>query len=223
MRAHTTQSLHVRFAPPQTGEGIFTGLASTFGNVDAHGTAFDQGAFARSLREHANGKTRPAMLWAHDPEQPIGVWKSVRETSAGLEVVGELNLGVARAREAYALLKQDALALSVGFDTMPGGFYTSQRVVHFTDVDLSEISLTPLPSNTAARVTEVRALPDTRTEFEHELRSRLGMSSRQAKRLLAGGWSALQAGNVQDQSETETRADELRAALVRICNTPLSR
>jgi len=78
--------------------GDFVGMASTFGNIDLQGDIVAPGAFVRSLANHKSKKTSPAMLWHHRSDEPIGVWTSLKESSEGLEVTGQLSLGVQRLR-----------------------------------------------------------------------------------------------------------------------------
>jgi len=102
-------------------EGVFTGLASTFDNIDSYGDRIHRGAFDPALRKHKRAGTRPALLWAHDHKQPIGRWIDLEETKEGLLATGKLTLAVPRAREAHALLKDQAVALSIGFTVSKTG------------------------------------------------------------------------------------------------------
>lgn len=59
------------------------------------------------------------MLFQHDPAEPIGTWKVIREDGRGLYVEGVLSEGVSRAREVRELLKARAVdGLSIGFQTV---------------------------------------------------------------------------------------------------------
>lgn len=92
--------------------GLFSGYASTFnGPADAYGDVIAPGAFSKTL---ASGRV-PAMLWAHDPSEPIGKWLSLTEDRLGLRVEGKLTLGTKRGVEAHALMLDRALGLSIGF------------------------------------------------------------------------------------------------------------
>ena len=82
--------------------GEFEGYASLFHAADLAGDAVQPGAFAASLQAKGPGGVR--MLWQHDPAEPVGRWLSLVEDARGLRVRGRLNSGVARAREAMALL-----------------------------------------------------------------------------------------------------------------------
>ena len=193
--------------------GAFKGYASTFGGPpDSYGDVIARGAFAKSLAEHTQAGTMPAMLWQHDSHALIGRWQVIGEDARGLAVEGKLTLEVQRAREAYALLKDGALnGLSIGFRTRAsraGG--EGGRVL--TDIELLEISLVTLPANSAARVGDVKGADGITTirDFEAALRDGLGFSVRAAKRLAAGGWPAL-----ADRDGRPEGLDELAGALRR--------
>lgn len=176
--------------------GQFQGYASTFGNVDSYGDTIAPGAFAATLAEHkANGST-PALLWAHDPNEPIGRWLSLAEDRAGLAVEGRLTIGTRRGSEARALMIDDALGLSIGFRVRPNGaaYEGGRRLLKA--VDLIEISAVALPANPEARVTGVKSMagvarPENIRDFEAALRDALGFSQREAKRIASAGWPAL--------------------------------
>jgi HK97 family phage prohead protease len=102
--------------------GVFTGLASTFGGPrDAYGDVIAPGAFAGTLAEHAKNGSMLGLLWAHELSEPIGRWLTLKESREGLEAAGNLTLETKRGAEAYALMKDRALGLSIGFVIPPGG------------------------------------------------------------------------------------------------------
>jgi uncharacterized protein len=189
--------------------GTFSGIASRYGELDAHGTILDPGVFADSLREHIARNTWPPMLWHHEGSQPIGVWTSIREDAQGLQVEGRLTLEVARAKEVHALLRDGAVrGVSVGFRPVQ---YVQKESgpIRFTRADLIEISLTPTPSNAGAKITSVRTLGSIR-DLEHAL-TEIGLSRREAKAVAARGW----AGLASAEDEEQARAMVARAAALR--------
>jgi HK97 family phage prohead protease len=100
-----------------TGEGRFSGYASIFGEVDLGKDAIAPGAFQQSLARRGASGVR--MLFQHDPGEPLGAWKTIREDARGLYVEGLLSPGVARAQEVHMLMKAGALdGLSIGFQTV---------------------------------------------------------------------------------------------------------
>jgi HK97 family phage prohead protease len=146
----------VRFASDES-SGTFSGYACVFGVVDTYGTRFAPGAFKKSLAKRAKSGG-PAMLWAHDLSAPIGVWTELTEDNNGLKVTGRLVTEIARGAEALALLKAGAVTgLSVGFFSVADERLPDGGLV-FTEVDLVEISLTALPANDAARISDVKSL-----------------------------------------------------------------
>lgn len=127
------------------------GYASLFGIRDGAGDRVLPGAFAKSLKSRQ--LARVAMLWQHDPAQPIGRWERIVEDGRGLWVVGRLADGVTRASEAAALIHSGALSgLSIGFRAIRASKAprTGERVL--SEIDLWEVSLVTFPQMEAARV-----------------------------------------------------------------------
>jgi len=196
--------LQTKFTAP-TAKGEFSGLASTFGNVDMMGDIVLRGAFVQSLADHKSAGTAPAMLWHHQTDEPIGRWIDLHETEAGLAVKGQLTLGVKRAQEARALMLDGALSLSIGFMLKESHFDKSgNRLLRV--VDLWEISAVSLPANPKATIGTAKNV----REFEHKLRNELGFSVREAKKLSAGGWRALQSKD--ESNEIKQVLAQLRAS-----------
>ncbi|MDR3450743.1 MAG: HK97 family phage prohead protease [Alphaproteobacteria bacterium] len=139
------------------GDGIFMGYASVFGELDQQNEIVQAGAFARSLSKWRRQNRTPALLWMHDPTQPIGIWQTVREDASGLLVEGRLALRTQKGGEAYELLKLGALTgLSIGYRVVASQIDAKRKARILTDVDLFEISLVTFPANEAARVSEVK-------------------------------------------------------------------
>lgn len=175
-----------------TQDGSFVAYTSTFGPPpDLVGDIIEKGAFSAALEEHSRNRTLPALLWNHDTHEPIGTWLSFVEDSHGLLGTGRLTLETRRGKEAAALMKQGALAMSIGFSIAQGGSETRGGIRYINRIGrLAEISLVALPANPAAKILS-KSRPRTPREYEHQLRDALGLSAREAKRAAAGGWSAL--------------------------------
>jgi HK97 family phage prohead protease len=136
--------------------GSFTGYASIFGKVDNHNDIILNGAFKRTLRETDNGRD-VKLLWQHDPAEPIGYFTHIKEDAYGLYVEGKLLLDVQRAREAYSLLKNNAIGgLSIGF-TVQNHSYDVNSTRLLKDIDLFEISLVTFPANNDAGIISLKA------------------------------------------------------------------
>jgi len=131
-------------------EGTFEGVASTYGGEpDAYGDVVDVGAFQRTL---SAGKEIP-LLWMH--KDPIGVVE-LKDTAHGLLAKGKLTLSVQQAREALALMRDNAVrGLSIGYQTIKSKYVEGVR--HLQEVRLWEVSLTPVPANSNAVVTAVKS------------------------------------------------------------------
>ncbi len=81
---------------------------------------------------------------------------SLKEDAYGLAVSGKLTLGTRRADEAFALMKDGALSLSIGYRTRKSS-WGPNGVRVLQDIDVKEISVVAMPSNTSARITSVKS------------------------------------------------------------------
>jgi HK97 family phage prohead protease len=133
-------------------QGVFTGMASVFGNMDLGGDVVEPGAFARTLA-HKGGEV--PILFAHDTRQPIGLGKVI-ETAKGLEVTGSLVMETRTAQETFALMKKGVLkGLSIGYDVVRDTVTNGVR--HLQELKLYEISVVCFPMNELATVTAVKS------------------------------------------------------------------
>jgi HK97 family phage prohead protease len=133
-------------------QGRFSGLASTYLNVDLGGDIVMPGAFTKTLQ--SRGGEVP-LLFAHDMRQPIGLGK-LTDTAAGLQIEGQLVLAdVPKAREAYSLLKAKVLrGLSIGYDTVKSDVVNGAR--RLLELKLFEVSLVTVAMNELATVASVK-------------------------------------------------------------------
>lgn len=168
-----------------TDTGEFEAYASTFGPpADEVGDVIIKGAFSQALAIHRERGTMPALLFNHDTAEPIGKWLNFQEDDHGLLGRGRLTLGTRRGSEALALLKDGALATSIGFSVSPAGAEQKNGIREIRNIArLYEVSLVSIPANPRAQVKK----PTTVKEFERALRE-VGLSVREAKRVTAGGW-----------------------------------
>ncbi len=207
-------------------DGSFAGYASVFGVVDAYNEVVEPGAFKATLAKHQAEGTMPALLWQHNPYEPIGAWQDMHEDQHGLASEGQLVLSVQRASEARDLLKAKALrGLSIGFVPKKWEIDDSDedgpRLIRLTEIDLWETSIVTFPANPAANIESVKADLAMRQDctpaaMEHALREAFGMSRPQAKAFMAGGFGA--AFGARDAMPTEAELAELAARADQVAN-----
>ena len=138
-------------------DGYFSGYASVFDLVDQHKEAIQKGAFQKTLGRWGQRGTLPKMLWQHETETPIGIWREIFEDEHGLFVSGQLLLGIQKGKEAYCLLKSGAVdSMSIGFKTLKSRRDATRGTRIIEEVDLYEISLVTFPANPKARVTSYK-------------------------------------------------------------------
>ncbi len=183
--------------------GQISGLGAVFGNIDSGNDVCVAGCFARTLGEYKARGELPAMRWEHKWTEPVGDWTSCVEDAKGLLVDGLLwvdgKLPPTDATvSAYRVANSTGpKGLSIGYS--PVRWDIQNGVRHLYDVELYEISVVSFPMNTSAVITSAKSmlldgdgnLVDVRTA-EQVLRETLGLSARQAKAMIAGGYKAMQ-------------------------------
>lgn len=179
--------------------GVFSGIASTYGNEDRQGDIVLPGAFTQSLKR-AN---KVPLLKAHDQGAAIGL-ATLSDSAAGLLVDGKLDLNVSAARETYSGLREGYLrGLSIGYAVPKGGeVHRDGGVRELRTVEVLELSVVAIPANPEARVTAVKSTIGSIRDFERFLHS-AGWSRREAAAVAAHGYKGL------GSMESEDAADEL--------------
>lgn len=188
-----------------TDEGrIVEGFGSTFGNVDSYGDIVMPGAFAKSIAAR-----KPAMLWQHRTDMPIGVWDEMEETKKGLFLKGRI-FDTQMGEDAYKLAKGGALSgLSIGFSTKNYEIDSKKNTRKLLELELFEVSLVTFPANEKATITGVKSRPETIRQFEEYLRE-AGFSQKDATTIALHGFKAL-----SDQGEPD---EEVLQAITAITN-----
>jgi HK97 family phage prohead protease len=194
-------------------EGLFTGLASN-DEADRQGERVLRSAYRRSIEAFRAGRLVLPVLLGHDKDVQIGSVVALEDTPDGLVITAQLALGTPEGARVFELMKAGHVPLSVGFL----GAKKQQGhdgVTEVIDLDLAEVSVVGIGANRAAGTRSVKAAQrfPTRRDLEHAARDALGLSSREAKRLAAGGWSALTA-NDSDPDDDEMAALAARLAAV---------
>jgi uncharacterized protein len=168
--------------------GRFSGLASTFGNVDLQDDRMMRGAFTDTLKE---SKGLVPVLMGHIGSRIVGFVVEAAEDSKGLHVTAEFTLDSDEGRNAYAITKHAAklghkLGLSVGYQIRPDGSkMEANGVRQLLAVNLFEVSIAAIPANPRARITGVKAEDiSTISEVEDALRD-AGFSRNEAKTLVS--------------------------------------
>lgn len=188
--------------------GVFSGYAWRYGDEpDRSGERIIKGAFNATIERLKSAGNSLPLLWVHDKTMPIGSLYEFEDTDEGLLVTGKLELSIEKAREAYELLKQKILSLSIGFMFADDAVsFDAGGVKTFSAVDLFEVSLTPTPVNAQSTITSIKSLADCQgsiRDFENGLRD-AGLSKKAARTVAAVGYSALKVGcDAQDQGDAE--------------------
>ena len=179
--------------------GVITGYGSVFGNVDSWGDVVEKGAFLRTIEQR-----NIPILWQHNSDEPIGLWDEISEDDYGLKMRGHLLIDdVAKAKEAYALVKSGVVnGLSIGY--IPKDYsYDVENYRHISDVNLYEVSLVTFPANEKAIITDIKS-DDLNIRRAEKALVDAGFSHKLAKTILAKGFKS---AIVRDEQPDQRDAD----------------
>ena len=188
--------------------GKFSGYASTFGNVDLVGDIVQKGSFLKTLQK---GADKVFMFWQHDSSVIVGEFTKLVEDEKGLFFEGQLFIkNIQQATEAHFLMRKGLIkSVSIGFRLDEKSFDQNNNRL-LKEIDLMEISLVTFPANPEATIDRVKSLDDmTEREFEKSLRDVVGLSKKQSKALMSGGYKAMS----RDDSEPEQKTNNLSEVL----------
>lgn len=139
-------------------DGSFEGYGAVFGNLDGHYDIIQKGAFLVSLDQHKSEGTMPALLWQHQPDNPVGYISEIKEDDQGLHIKGQIDLNTQQGKEAHSLLKSGAISgLSIGYRTVRAERSEDGAVRLLKELDVWEVSFVTFPSNASARVSGVKS------------------------------------------------------------------
>jgi HK97 family phage prohead protease len=193
------QNLEVK---QENDEMIIEGYASTFGNVDSCNDIMMKGCFGNI------DASKVSFLYQHDMKQLVGPIRQLYEDEKGLFFSAKIS-NTEKGRDYYTLCKDGAIrSLSIGFVVNKGGYEYRDGIRYVKSVKLWEVSLVSIPANDQAVIYSVKGLDATnKRDLEQGLKM-LGLSIKEAKTLISGGYSALEnlrdAGkNSQDENQDE--------------------
>lgn len=137
-------------------KGIISGYITRYGEVDSYGSATQKGCFAKAIEAFKQGRVIP-VLWQHDRREPIGKFIDMKEDDIGTYAVIQLDLNVARAKEAYSLITNKIVSgLSIGGYIVEASWNTETEVETLIEIDLIETSVVTFPACDNARIDEFR-------------------------------------------------------------------
>ncbi|MCZ4344494.1 HK97 family phage prohead protease [Devosia neptuniae] len=193
-----------------SGNGEFSGYASTYGGLpDSYGDVIAAGAYSETLKAHKAAGTMPVMLWAHDQARPIGRWLEMKEDAKGLFVRGQCNLNTTAGRDAHEHIKAgDVTGMSIGYRIKEYSVDNDTGIWTLESVELREVSVVALPANQSALITSKADLVD--------LMVKSGLPHSAARKVAAGGFSALSHKNETDDELVKAALATVNASLTNL-------
>jgi HK97 family phage prohead protease len=167
-------------------KGHFTGMASAYGIKDSYDSIFDQGSLEPE-------QLPLPLTYQHDWNQMLGGVSVFENRSDGPYIEGDFDLSVARAREIYSLAKKGIIkGLSHRFNDSVNEYRDGVR--HITHAKVSEITLTPIPSNKQAGITSLRSkeqvMEDEETYDDYNYTGDVVEETRDSGLDTSSGWDA---------------------------------
>ena len=147
----------------ETVEGVFTGYAAVFDNVDSYGDVMRKGAFAESLAERGEKGAGIPCYWSHqmaDPDMCIGETVEAREDDHGLFVKVQLDLDSPKGGQVYRLIKAGRVnQMSFAFDIEDYAFAHDDELGDYCElrkVKLHEVSVVQVGANQETELLDVK-------------------------------------------------------------------
>ncbi len=143
-------------------KGEYEGHFSVFNNLDDGDDVMHEGSFAKTIAERG---PRVKVFYAHDWMKLIGPAPTVlKEDPIGLYAQGRLTLESFWGKEAWALMKDNALNEgSIGYEPVKWDYEAKDgndewnRIRHLREVKLYEISPVPLGMNALSSIAAMKA------------------------------------------------------------------
>lgn len=186
-------------------QGLISGYATTYGNVDLDGDIIKAGAFDNGLAL----KSQVPLLIQHDYTMPSGLVKLYSDQKA-VRFEAHVNKDVQAGREYLSLIKQGAIdSVSIGF-TMDSWDYDEQGRRIVDKGVIHELSLVTFPANPQAKITSIKAADYKKMsikDIEVYLKQGLGLSRNKVQCLISRLKSL--SGDPKIEEEDNTAGDLL--------------
>ncbi len=192
--------------------GKFSGIASTYGNIDSGNDRIEKGAFTTVVEKANKSGKFPRALIQHNSQDIGGVFTKLEDSEKGLIVEGYF-LNTAKGRDLRIEVKAGAITgLSIGYyigDYAIENENSKNRVrVIKTIKELPEISFVTFPMNPKANILSAKSdLPNNIRDFENLLHN-LGYSNKEAVLIASHGFKSIQSDSEPNQGDLDLKAFE---------------
>lgn len=143
--------------------GTISGYFSTYDRIpDAYGDVVAKGAFAETIAKRKESGHPFPLCWNHDLDQIIGSVdpNDIEDTEKGPLMTASF-FNTPLAQEKRALVKSGVVyQFSFAYDILEAGLTTLEdgtKANELRKLELFEVSIAPIPANTRAGVTDIKA------------------------------------------------------------------
>lgn len=139
--------------------GKFKGIGSAYGQVDLGGDTVAKGAYTQTLK-HKNYHVKLFLDHGYGVRDYMGVAK-LQDSDEGLLVMAEMPLEASDVKDIHTKVKfsvesGDSLGLSIGYNTIKSTV-NADGTRTLNEIALEEMSITPFPMDTHARILSAKA------------------------------------------------------------------
>ena len=162
----TTKLADLKVKTDTAQDGMISGYASTFNNIDAYGDTIAPGAFKESLQKHLQDGTKVPLLFEHDRSitSHIGEITQAEEDEQGLRISAVIDTDSESGVKAHRLVKAGRIrGLSIGFNAteVEPSEIDGTPVNKINKIDLKEVSLVLNPADSQALVSGTKSVSDS--------------------------------------------------------------
>ena len=205
---HETKRLSFKMDEYDEEEGIFSGYAAVFENIDSGGDIIEPGAFAKAL---AGGWERVKILALHnDCWLPIGKPIELREDEKGLFLKAKIS-DTSMGKDIKTLLKDGVLnELSIGYE--PVVFeYDETGIRHLKEVTLWEVSVVTWAMNPEAVITDYKQAAEA-AERANAMAAEAAADVKAGRKISAARMKALKEASASMKAATKALDSIIREA-----------
>lgn len=162
------KSVQIEFKASE--EGVFSGYAAFFNNIDSYGDIIEPGAFKDTI---SNDMPNVKVVWNHNWNSvPIGKVISLYEDDKGLRFEAELN-NTSLAKDVKEAIKSGAVnKMSIGFTCQEEEYkeIDGETIRFIKKIKLYEISPVNFPANSKADIEDYKTMIDI-DSFREDLKT----------------------------------------------------
>lgn len=217
MMVKKNNTFEIKEVNEKESDGIkkISGIANKFEVIDSYGDVTHKETFINSVKD----KPKVPLLWGHNMSDVIGI-ASLSNKEDGLWADMEINTKTIVGTEAYEITKQlhnagRPMQLSIGYRTIKATYEERENelVRHLNEVEVLEISLTPIGANSESEVQDVKNTSNVNKSDFNKLLLAIQKTLNQTKEIKGSGNMKRLRELLQQKAEKEKELKTLKSSV----------